>query len=364
MRRARLAWRLLSAQARGCVGLATAWNPPLAGALARSIVGEPRETESDVGGIRATIYRPARGTGPWPALVLYPGVTRQGRRHAAFVGLGRGLAAAGFLAVVAEPDGLAGGELTGETAGQALAAAIAVASRPDAARGRIALLGVSGGATLALCTAAAERLSGRVTSVLAMAPVCDLEEALRFVTTGFHRTNGTLEPFATRGFFELVCARSVVASLSPRRDRDAVLELLRSLPDYGDRPLDVLGSLVVRASDPDVRAALELFTNRDPMQFDGLLEALPSEARTSLSSLSAVRGARTIGAPVELVVARQDKYIPLADALAFAAACPTARVTILDSLEHVVPRLALGDTRDLARLNGTLVRLLARAYSR
>ena len=346
------------------MGLAVAWNPPLAGAAVRSFVGAPRETESDVGGIRATSYRPARGTGPWPGVVLYPGVTRQGRRHAAFVALGRGLAAAGFLAVVAEPEGLARGELTGETARQAVAAAIAVASRRDVARGRIALLGVSGGATLALRTAAAERLSGKVTSVLAMAPVCDLEEALRFVTSGFRRVNGTLVPFTTRGFFALVCARSVVASLPPGHDRDAALELLRSLPDYGDRPLDVLGSLVAHASDPGVRAALELLGNRDPTRFEEHLRALPSEARTSLSSLSAVRGAGSIEAPVELVVAREDKYIPLTDAVAFAAACRTARVTILDSLEHVVPRLSLSDARDLARLNGALVRLLARAYSR
>jgi hypothetical protein len=63
-------------------------------------------------------------------------------------------------------------------------------------------------------------------------------------------------------------------------------------------------------------------------------------------------------------VARADKYLPLADSLAFAAACPQARLTILDSLEHAVPRLAVGDLRDLARLDGALVRALAAAYSR
>jgi pimeloyl-ACP methyl ester carboxylesterase len=334
------------------------------GPATRRLFGEPREEESEVGGIAATVFRPARGSGPWPTAVLYPGVTREGRRHGAFVGFGHALAAAGCLTVVAEPDGLAVGELTAETASQALAAAEAVVARGDVARGRVALVGVSGGATLALCAAAASTLSHRVTSVLVMAPVCNLPEALRFVTTGFRREDGALVPFATRGFFQLVSARSVVASLPRGEDRDAALALLRSLPDYGPDPLEALGELDEKTSDPGVRATLDLLGNRDPERFDGLLEAIPSVARASLASLSAVRGAGEIAAPVELVVAREDKYIPLSDAHTFVSSCPTARLTILDSLDHAVPHLAVGAARDLARLNGAVVRALAAAYSR
>ena len=364
MRRLASLLRILEAQVRAALGLTVAWNPRFAGAAARRISGEPREEESEVGGVPATVFRLARGTGPWPAIVLYPGVTREGRRHAAFVGLGRGLAGAGFLAVVAEPDGLASGELTGSTAAHALRAAEAVAARHDVARGRVALLGVSGGATLALCTAAAESFARRVAAVVAMAPVCDLEEALRFVTTGVRLENGALVPFSTRGFFQLVSARSVVAALPSGADRDAVLEQLRGLPDYGDEPLAALRPSAGALEDPGVRATVELFANTDPGRFDQLLEALPREARESLATLSAVRVASRVTAPVELVVARADKYIPLADALTFASACPTARLTILDSLEHAVPRVSLPDARDLARLDGALVRMLAASYSR
>jgi pimeloyl-ACP methyl ester carboxylesterase len=334
------------------------------GRAVRRVAGEPRIEESDVGGVAATVYRPARGPGPWPAVLLYPGVTREGRRHAAFVGLGRGLAAVGCFAVVAEPDGLARGELTATTAAQALSAARAVVARPETARGRAALLGVSGGGTLALRAASALDLAGRVSSVLVLAPVCDLEESLRFVTTGSRREDGVLVPFETQGFFQLVSVRSVVASLASSSDRDAVLERLRGMPDYESAPLDPLGSWVGEVSDPGVRTTLELFANRAPERFDALLAALPDEARRSLASLSAVSGADSIRAPVELVVARSDKYVPLADALAFVSACPPARLTVLDSLEHAVPRLDLGGARDLARLDGALVRMLAASYSR
>lgn len=364
MRPARSASRIVAAQARSAVGFVAAWDPPAVGRTVRRLVGEPRVEEADIGGVAATVYRPARGPGPWPAVLLYPGVTREGRRHTAFVGLGQGLAAVGYLAVVAEPDGLARGELTATTATEALSAARAVVARPDTARGRVALLGVSGGGTLALRAAAAPDLAERVTSVLVLAPVCDLEESLRFVTTGSRREGGALVPFETQGFFQLVSARSVVASLPSGADRDAILERLRGLPDYGSAPLDTIASWIGEITDPGVRATVELFANRDPVRFDALLAALPDEARRSLASLSAVSGADEIRAWVELVVARSDKYVPLADALAFASACRTARVTILDSLEHAVPRLDLGGARDLGRLNAALVRMLAASYSR
>jgi hypothetical protein len=358
------AFRAVAAQARVAVGLSAAWNLPVVGRAVRRALGEPRVEEYELAGVPATVFRPSRGSGPWPAVVLYPGVTRDGRRHPAFVGLGRGFAAAGLLAVVLEPGGLARGELTGETAAQALSAAVAVAARPDAAHGRVALVGVSGGGTLALCTASAPELAGRVASILVLSPVCDLEGSLRFVTTGYRRADDGLVRFETQGFFQLVSARSVVSALAAGSDRDAVLERLRSLPDYGDAPLDEIRSWAGQISDDGVRATLDLFANRDPERFDSLFAALPGEARRSLEALSAVRAAAAIEASVEVVVAREDKYVPLADARLFASACPRARLTILGALEHAVPRLGAGNVGDLARLDAALVRLLATAYSR
>ena len=72
--------------------------------------------------------------------------------------------------------------------------------------------------------------------------------------------------------------------------------------------------------------------------------------------------------PVEVVAPRRDKYLPLADSRAFTDACPHARLTVLDSISHVVPTLSPRDLRGLAQLDAVLVRLLAGArapsYSR
>ena len=100
--------------------------------------------------------------------------------------------------------------------------------------------------------------------------------------------------------------------------------------------------------DEPARAAVALLSNEAPERFDELFAALPEALRAAVDALSPIAVATEITAPVELVVARADKYIPLADAISFAEACPTARLTILESLTHVVPTVSLTGVRDLA----------------
>lgn len=355
---------LVGAQARVGVGLAAALDPPVLGKLARGVAGTPRVEDTEVGGVAATVFRPGRGSGPWPATVAFPGVTREGRRHPAFVGIGRALAAAGRLAVVAEPDGLALGELTNATSEQALAAARATLERPDAAPTGLVLVGVSGGATLALGVAADSSMSDSVRAVAALAPVCDLVEAIRYASTGMHRIGHELVPFETRDFFKLVIARSVIASLPVSTPRSELLARLRALPDYGSDPYRALREWEKEEPDAASRAAVELLTNVDGQRFDDLYAALHPDVRASIESLAVVDGAAAVRAQVELIVARSDKYIPLDDAVAYARACPNARLTVLESIDHAVPRLARDTLRELALLDGALVRTVAASYSR
>jgi pimeloyl-ACP methyl ester carboxylesterase len=277
--------------------------------------------------------------------------------------MGRCLAAAGHLAVVAEPAGLSIGELTPESVAQACAAVEGAASSPEARGDRVALVGVSGGATLSLLVAADPRVGQCVRRATALAPCCDLGEALRMVTTGGYRHRESLVPFATGDFFKLVIARSVVGWLSPGDDRSALRSHLLGLEDYGPNPLARLRAWSRRELGEDARALLDLVANEEPDRFDELVAALPEALRANVGLLSPVSHADRVAAPVELVVPRADKYLPLADGMAFAEACPTARLTVLDSLSHVVPTLSPTDLRGLAQLDAVLVRLFAGARS-
>jgi pimeloyl-ACP methyl ester carboxylesterase len=360
VRRGATAWRALGrAQVRVPVGIAAAYDGPVSGKVARVVAGRVSEGETSLGGVPAIGFRPGRGAGPWPAHVLFPGVTRQGRRHPAFLGIGRGLAATGNLAIVVEPDGLAKGELTPTAVSQARVAVEAALSRHDVAPGAVALIGVSGGGSLALRTAADPAVAERVCLVVALAPLCDVREAIRVVTTGVYRDGDVLVPFSAGDFFKLVIARSVIACLGPGADRTALRARLLALDDYGANPLSCLRDWSGDALGAPARATVALLANDDPRRFDELFTALPEEVRAAIEAISPVSVAHRIEAPVELVVAREDKYITLADATSFAEACGRARLTVLDSLEHAVPKFSPTAIRDLARLDGILVRLLA-----
>lgn len=359
---------LLAAQLRVPLVLASGFEPRPLRPLLRTLVGPVEPVETALSGVPTTLYRPPRRDPPWPTLVLLPGITRRGRLHPAFVGVGRGLAAAGCQVAVVEPPGLAIGELTPRTLEATVAAALELLERPAVAGGRLLLAGVSGGGTLALVTAAGEELAERVAGVTALAPCCDIREALRSATTGCFERDGGLVPFRSGGFLRLVLARSALAWL-PDGPSEAILrERLLAVADDDPDPLRVLRGWPREELGEEARALVALLVNEDARRFDELFAALGDAPRSAARALSPVHRAAGVRAPVELVVAREDKYLPLEDALSYARACPRARITVIDSLEHAVPSVSPGAAADLARLDRVLVRqlaaLLVAAYSR
>ena len=103
---------------------------------------------------------------------------------------------------------------------------------------------------------------------------------------------------------------------------------------------------------------LDLTLNRDPDRFDPLYAALPAEMREAGASLSPLAGADRLRAPVELVSAPRDKYVPVAESHALAGAAPTVRVTVTLALAHANPRIALRDPRGLSQFCGFGLRAL------
>jgi acetyl esterase/lipase len=345
-------------QGRVLLALAAAAGPPALSRLALAAAGSARVDERTLGGAPATVFCPIRGRGRWPAALVVPGVTRAGRHHPALVRLGRGLAAAGYLVFVVEPEGLTRGELTPLVLERVKAAALAAAEHPRARGGAVALAGVSAGGTLALLAAALPEVRENVSAVVALAPCCDVVEAIRLVSTGTYRAGEAVTRYEPGDFFKLVIARSTVAWLEEGPDREALRDRLLALPEYGPDPLGILRSWPRERLAPPARAVVELLANRDPVCFGTLYAALPASLREAAEALSPVCAADRIAAPVELVAARADKYLPLADARAFAARCPRVRLTVLDTLAHAVPSLDAGAASDLLRLDRALVRAL------
>ncbi|CAA9530372.1 MAG: hypothetical protein AVDCRST_MAG79-854, partial [uncultured Thermoleophilia bacterium] len=149
---------VLEAQARALGVLALTLQAPVASALAERLTRAPVVEERTIAGVPATVVRPP-GRGPFPAVVFVNGATPDGRRQPDVRRLGRALGRVGFLTVVPDPPGLARGAVTTSTLAATTAVTDAVARRPDVAEGRLALVSVSVGASLALLVAADERVA-------------------------------------------------------------------------------------------------------------------------------------------------------------------------------------------------------------
>jgi pimeloyl-ACP methyl ester carboxylesterase len=299
--------------------------------------------ETAVGGAPSTLVRPGKGDGPWPAVVFVNGATRAGRHHERVQRLANGLGRAGFIAVVPDLPGLPLGEITLATKEAAIRAARATADRADARDGKVALYGVSVGATLALLAAESPALGGRVSIVGGEAPFVDLERTIRLATTGLY--DG--ERYEIDPYVRLAIARSLAAQGHPR-----LLKRLEAVDDEDPEPLAGL-----TGSQPLVA----LLLNRDPARFEELYARLPERLRRSVELLSPIRGAGRLTMPVELATAPHDPYFPPAESHELAGAAPAVRVTVTSTLDHAVPKLSFGDIADLGRFDGFVVRYLRTA---
>jgi pimeloyl-ACP methyl ester carboxylesterase len=342
-----------AAQLRTVAVLATTERTPVLRWAVAVVTPEPRVEETVVGGAPSTVVRPGSGQ-RWPAIVFVNGATRDGRHHPQVQRLARGLARAGFLAVVPDLPGLRAGEITPATMAATIQAAEATAERSDARGGQVGLYGVSVGASLALLAANHPRLASRVTVVGGEAPWVDLRRIVRLTTTG-HYGNG---PYATDPYASLAIGRSLAAGLPAGPERSRLVRRLRTIPDDAAQPLARLDPGSYEGS---ARALVELLVNRDPARFDKLYARLHRRVRAFVRVLSPLRVTSRLSAPVELASSPHDKYFPPAESRSLAKAVPNVRVTVTSTLDHAVPEPSIGDLADLIRFDGFVVRFLRAA---
>jgi dienelactone hydrolase len=349
----------IDAQTTAVVVLATTIDTPVVTWLAESVTRKPRIDEVRIAGQQATLARPGSGD-RWPAVVFVNGATERGHLHPDVQRLARGLARGGYLAVVPELPGLRRGQITLRTLAATVAVARTTAARSDVDGHRVGLVGVSVGASLALCAAEDARLAGRVSGVAGIAPYTDLEEIARLATTGLIRVDDRLEPYDADDFVQLAVARSLAASLPARHDRDELVRVLGAIPNERDDPLHRLHP---RRLGPDGRALMRLLRNRDSRRFDALWRDLPPAVTAAARRLSPIANAGRLDAPVALATSPDDKYFPVAESRRLAARSRHVDVTVTSTLSHAIPEPSLHSLGAILAFDGWVVRGL-RAFRR
>jgi dienelactone hydrolase len=351
-----------NAQVRALVVVAAIARVPGVARVLGWVTAKPVVAEHELAGVPTSLYRAGRDRHR-PALVFLNGVTARGRQHPDVRRLAEALARAGFLVAVPDPTGLAQGRIDGDTLGSSIAVIRAVADRPDVRAGRVGLVGVSIGATLALVAAEEKQLSDRVSVVASIAPFADFVNAIRLATTGHALAEGVLVPFQPVGFLGLVVARSLVAALPASASRSELAGELERVPDDAPDPLAQFRAPRPDLDDADARALVALLANRDPAHFAALYQTLPTELRAGIARLSPLQRATALRAPVELAIAASDTYLPLAEAQALVSAASGTRVqlTVTAALDHADARLSWRALPDTLRLYGWMVRTITAA---
>jgi pimeloyl-ACP methyl ester carboxylesterase len=343
---------------RAAVLLAVVLDPPVLGPTVRRLTAEPRLEQWEADGVPVEVVRP-RGSGPWPTWLFVNGAHPERRAEPVVQRLSRGLARAGYLVLVPDVPGLGEGTITARTLEATAAATGAAMRRRDVEGGRVALIGASTGAALALLTAARADLADHVSIVAAVAPFADLERMVCLATTQGYAERGGFTRYNVTALQRHVVARSLVASIADDGERAQLLTALDRAGADGRDPIEALPELDELS--PQGRAIVHVLRNDDPERFADLFRALPDDLHTLLTSLSPLGVAPGVCAPVEIVVPPADVYFPLGEARALAAVLPRAHLTVTGTLDHTRPDVSLGQLRDLVGFGRFVVRGLAAA---
>jgi pimeloyl-ACP methyl ester carboxylesterase len=333
--------------------------PILAGAV-RRLTPSPLEESIEVGGVSVTIVRP-RGQGPYPAIMVVTGAHPLRRKEPVVERAAHGLARAGYLVVLPDLPGLGLGELTRETVDSAAAIALVAVERPDVRGGRVALIGASAGASIALLVAARPELAHRISSVSSVTPFADLRKMICLATTArYEQTEGHRE-YGVTNLLRRAIARSMLATLPDEAERARLLAAIGDILEEDDPFARLPGETAEFG--PDACAILRVLENRDMTRFAELYDELSSELRTVIEELSPLSIAAEVRAPVELAVPPNDPYFPIDEAELLARSLPNVRLTVTSTLDHTRPMASLKHVDELYRFDRFVVRTLAAAAS-
>lgn len=345
---------MISAAGRALLLVALVLDLPVAGRLAMRFTAEPKVTELDVDGVPVEVLRPPDDE-PRPAWIFVNGAHPERRREPIVWRLANGLARAGFVVFVPDIPGLGEGTVTARTLEATHAVTGAACGRPDIKGGRVALVGASTGAGLALIAAGQPELAERISVVAAVAPFADLRKLVGLTTTDHYEESGRFVQYEVTDLHRWVVARSLAAAISAQEDRERLLLELDEIEREGLNPLEELPS---RAGDvgEEAAAVLAVLGNRNPERFGELFDALSPAVHSFVDQMSPLRLGAGVRAPIEIVVPPTDVYFPPGEAAALAAGLPTARLTVTKVLDHTRPRSTVVHLRSFARFLAFVVR--------
>ena len=284
----------------------------------RPFAADFRRADVSLDGVTGHLYAPNE---PSPPIVLLPGAAPLGKDDPRAVRLARSLARAGRTVFI--PDlALYERRFDTEDLDRIVRAALGLGSHPASA-GKVVLLGISYGGSLALVAAADERLRGRLAQVATFGAYWDLVGVIQAVTTGTSLAGGIRVTWEGHPAARAILEEAIVA-LIPEQER-RVLRAALAKDDPQGLPTEA-------------RAIFELLRNRDPVRTPELAVRAPDVLRDILVGFSPASVRAGLGhVPVVALHSTNDPAVPYGELVRLRSGLPEARTLTVSSFRHVDP---------------------------
>jgi hypothetical protein len=278
----------------------------------------------------ADLYRPAETARA--GIVLVPGAAERGKDDPRLVAFANSLARARFVVFVPTLPDVQHLRLRPGNARE-LAAAFTQfihLSRLDVDR-PMGIGAFSYAAGPAILAALDEEVREQVDFVVTVGGYYDIDQVMRFMTTGEFEVDGKREYLKPRPYGRLVFAMSHMEFLG-EGDQKIIQQFIERYKQDPDTQLDDLAPQL----DTDGRAVYEFLQNRDPARVPQLIQALPPGIRHNMEALNLANyDLSRLRAKLILIHGRYDDMIPYSQSLALRDAAPRADAFIVAGLEHV-----------------------------
>src|SRR6185369_11893282 len=253
----------------------------------------------------ADLYEPAQAKG---ALVLAPGLGREGRRDPRLVAFAWALAHVGYRVLVPDVPNFQAQRVAASDSTILAASVRHLLARQDG-RSRVAIAAVSYAAGPAVLAALEPDIASRISAVAAIGGYYDTRTVVTFFTTGYFR-EGPDAPWQHRtpnAYGKWVFVLANAERIANPRDRTSLTAMARRKLADLNAGIDDLGI----ALGAEGKSVLDLLANSDPGRVPDLIDALPPGVRADLDGLSlARRDLSKLQAELVLIHGRDDAIIP------------------------------------------------------
>ncbi|HEX2115038.1 MAG TPA: hypothetical protein VHM01_11590 [Alphaproteobacteria bacterium] len=291
----------------------------------------------------ADLYEPAR---PQGAMVLAPGLGREGRRDARLTSFAAALAQVGFVVLVPDVPNFQAQRVAASDS-EILSDALRYLLAQQKDERAVGIAAVSYAVGPAIIAALEPDIASQIDVVAAIGGYYDTSAVVTFFTTGYFReaTDAPWQHRAPNAYGKWVFVLANAERIADPRDRTSLYAMARRKLADLNADVDDLGADL----GPEGRVVVDLLSNRDPERAPALIAALPPGVRGDLEGLDLAR--RDLGAlkaRLILIHGRDDAIIPYTESVALARAVPHSHLALLDSLAHA--DLGPGGLMDAVRL--------------